>query len=112
MGKLTKRKWIAATTAGLFWTVLNVSGYNYSLEVPVALASGAIAAYTIGRLGLLATFSMFASILVLWSTPFSFDFSRWYAARGIFVLLVVVGLAVYGMRVSLGSQRFLNAQRD
>jgi len=49
MGKLTKRKWIAATTAGLFWTVLNVSGYNYSLEVPIALVSGTIAAYTIGR---------------------------------------------------------------
>lgn len=112
MGKLTKRKWIAATTAGLFWTVLNVSGYNYSLEIPVALVSGAIASYTIGRLGLLAAFSMFASIFVLWSTPFSFDFSRWYADRGVFVLLVVVGLAVYGMRVALGSQRFLNAQQD
>jgi hypothetical protein len=112
MGKLTKRKWIAATTAGLFWTVLNVSGYNYSLEIPVALVSGAIAAYSMGRLGLLATFSMFASIFVLWNTPFSFDFSRWYADRGVFVLLVVVGLVVYGMRVALGSQRFLNAQRD
>ena len=112
MGKLTKRKWIAATTAGLFWTVLNVSGYNYSLEIPVALVSGAIAAYAIARLGLLATFFMFASVLVLWSTPFSLDFSRWYADRGAFVLLVVVGLAVYGMRASLGSQRFLSAQRD
>jgi len=112
MGKLTKRKWIAATTAGLFWTVLNVSGYYYALEIPVALVSGAIAAYAIGRLGLLAAFSMFASIFVLWSTPFSFDFSRWYADRGLSVLLVVVGLALYGMRVSPGSQRFLNAQRD
>jgi len=51
MGKATKRKWIAATTAGLFWAVLNVSGYNYSLEIPVALVSGVIAAYAIGRLG-------------------------------------------------------------
>ncbi len=112
MGKLTRRKWIAATTAGLFWTVLNISGYNYSLEVPVALVSGAIAAYAIGRLGLLATFSMFASIFVLWSTPFSLDFGRWYAGRGACVLLVVVGMAVYGMRVSLGSQRLLDAPRD
>jgi serine/threonine-protein kinase len=112
MGKATKRKWIAATTAGLFWAVLNVSGYNYSLEIPVALVSGVIAAYAIGRLGLLAAFSMFASIFVLSSTPFSFDFNRWYADRGVFVILVVVGLAVYGMQVSLGSRRFLNAQRD
>jgi len=111
MGKATKRKWIAATTAGLFWAVLNVSGYNYSLEIPVALVSGVIAAYAIGRLGLLAAFSMFASIFVLSSTPFSFDFNRWYADRGVFVILVVVGLAVYGMQVSLGSRRFLNAQR-
>jgi len=112
MGKLTRRKWIAATIAGLFWAVLNVSGYNYSLEVPVALVSGAIAAYAIARLGLLATFFMFASIFVLWSTPFSFDFSRWYAARGIFVLLAVLGLAFYGMRISLGSQRFFSTERD
>jgi hypothetical protein len=80
-------------TPGLFWAVLNVSGYNYSLEVPVALVCAAIAAYAIARLGLLATFFMFASIFVLSSTPFSFDFSRWYAARGVFVLLVVFGLA-------------------
>jgi serine/threonine protein kinase len=112
MGKLTKRKWIAATIAGLFWAVLNVSGYNYSLEVPIALVSGAIAAYAIARLGLLATFSMFTSIFVLWITPFSFDFSRWYAARGVFVLLVVLGLAFYGMRISLGSQPFLSTERD
>jgi serine/threonine-protein kinase len=110
MGKLTKRKWIAATTAGLLWAVLNVSGYNYSLEIPVALVSGAIAAYTIARLGLLATFFMFDSIFVLLSTPFSFDFGRWYADRGVVVLLAIVGLAVYGMRVSLGSKQFLGAQ--
>lgn len=112
MGKLTKRKWIAATAVGLFWTVLNVSGYNYSLEIPVAVVSGAIAAYVIGRLGLLAAFSMFASIFVLQSTPFSFDFRRWYAVRGVFLLLIVAGLAVYGMRLSLGSRRFPDAQQD
>ena len=109
MGKLTKRKWIAATAAGVVWTTLNVSGYNYSLEVPVALVGGAIAAYVLGRLGLLAAFSMFASMFVLWSTPFSLDFARWYAGRGVFLLLIVAGLAVYGMRVALGSQRFSHA---
>ena len=112
MGKLTRRKWIAATVVGLFWAVLNVSGYNYSLEVPLALVSGAIAAYAIARLGLLATFFMFASIPVLLSTPFSFDFSRWYVARGVLVLLVVLGLAFYGMRISLGSQPFLSTERE
>jgi hypothetical protein len=45
-------------------------------------------------------------------TPFSVDFSRWYAARGAFVLVVVLGLAFYGMRVSLAAQSFLTTKQD
>ena len=113
MGKLTRgRKWIAAITTGIFWMAMNVSGYNYSLEIPVGLMSGAIATYVIGRLGLLAAFSMFTSIAVLASTPFSLDLGRWYADRGALLLLVVVGFAVYGVRMSLRLQHPLHARRS
>lgn len=112
MGKLTRRKWAAAAVAGLFWTVTNVSGYNYPLEVPIAVVSGAVAGYAIAGLGLLATLSMFISILVLQWLPFTLDVNRWYASRGIFVLVAIAGLAFNGMRISLGSPLRLRKRQD
>ncbi len=112
LGKLTRRKWIAAVAVGLLWAILNVSGYNYSLEITVALVSGAIVAFTLVRFGLLATIFVFFLNAAVQVMPFSFDFNRWYAARGLFVLLVILGLTVYGMRVSLGSQPLLAPEKD
>jgi serine/threonine-protein kinase len=104
LGRLTRRKWIVAVVVCLLWAALNISGFNYALELPVAFLSGALLAYVLLRLGLLATIFLFFSNAALLFTPFSLDFSRWYAGRGVLVLLVVVGLAFYGMRVSLGSR--------
>jgi len=112
LGKLTRRKWIVAVIVGLLWAVLNVSGYNYSLEVPFALLSGAVVAFTITRLGLLALILLFVSNTALQVFPYTFDFNRWYAARGLFAVFLLLGLAFYGMRVSLGSKAVFAPQEE
>jgi hypothetical protein len=88
----------------LLWAALNLPGFNYALEVPAALLSGVLLAFVMLRLGLLATIFLFFSNVALSTMPFSLDFSRWYFGRAVLVLLVVLGLAFYGMRVSLGSR--------
>jgi serine/threonine protein kinase len=112
LGRLTRRKWIVAVVVCLLWAALNLSGFNYSLEVPSALLSGALLAYVMLRFGLLATIFLFFSNTAMLFTPFSLDFSRWYAGRGVLVLLVVLALAFYGMRVSLGSRPLVSASES
>jgi hypothetical protein len=104
LGKVTRRKWIVAVVICLLWAALSISGFNYALEVPAALLSGVLLAYVMLRLGLLATIFMFFVNTAMIFTPFTFDFNRWYAGRGVLVLLVVLGLAFYGIRAALGTQ--------
>lgn len=111
LGKLTHRKWIVAIAVAVLWGILNVPGYNYALEIPLALVAGVIASFTVARLGLLALVFLFAANQALQFMPFSFDFNRWYAPRGIFVLALFLALAFYGLRTSLGSKTLL-AQPD
>jgi len=77
----------------------------------LALLAGVIASFTVARLGLLALIFLFAANQALQFMPFSFDFNRWYAPRGIFVLALFLALAFYGLRTSLGSKTLL-AQPD
>jgi len=112
LGRLTRRKWIVALVVCLLWASLNLSGFNYTLEVPVALLSGVLLACVMLRLGLLATIFLFFSNAAMLFMPFSLDFSRWYAGRGVLILLVVLGLAFYGMRVSLGSRPLVSSAEE
>jgi hypothetical protein len=104
LGRATRKKWVIALVVCLLWAALNLPGFNYALEVPAALLSGVLLAFVMLRLGLLATIFLFFSNVALSTMPFSLDFSRWYFDRAVLVLLVVLGLAFYGMRVSLGSR--------
>jgi len=73
-----------------------------ALEVLIILISMA-------RFGLLGfAFTMFFNFSL---TSFSqaLDFSHWYSARSWFVLLVCVGLALYGFRRALGGKPILSA---
>ena len=112
LGRLTRRKLIVVIIIGFFWGILTVTGYNYPLEILAALVSGALMAYTLGRFGLLATIFLFYVNTGLQAMPFTFDFDRWYAARGLFALLIVLTLTIYGVRVSLGSRPLLAPEAD
>jgi hypothetical protein len=62
------------------------------------------------RFGLLTAivwqFVFFLSV----SYPLTADFSVWYAGRSIFALTLLVALAIYGARVSLGGQRMFKSR--
>jgi serine/threonine-protein kinase len=101
---LLRRRWLAAVFATLLLMALALSGENYGVELPAGLLIAAITITVAARFGILALcFSFFAN-QVLTEAPLTLDFSRWHAGRGLFLAGVVVALAVWAFRISLGGR--------
>jgi len=78
----------------------------------MALLIAVVVVYLLVRFGILALlFGQFYANLIL-SSPYSFDLSRWYAGRGIFVLLLVAGTWLWGLRLALGGRPMLKLALD
>ena len=74
------------------------------VSVPVAAASGALLLYMMTRRGLLATAVTAYVWSVLRNLPITLDMSAWYFDRALIGFMVVVGLALFGLIVSLGGK--------
>jgi serine/threonine-protein kinase len=99
-----RRRWLAAVFATLLLMALALSGENYAVELPAGLLIAAIGITVAARFGILALcFSYFTNLLLI-EAPLTLDFSRWHAGRGLFLAGVVVALAVWAFRVSLGGK--------
>jgi hypothetical protein len=81
-----------------------LSGENFSIEIPFGFLEAAVLVFVVLRFGLLsvAVFRFVAPLLQF--APITLDFSRWYAGRSLFALLVFAGIAVYAFRAALGRQ--------
>jgi len=101
---LMRRFWLALAVAGLVFALINLSGENIAVEVPMVLAVGALTILVAARYGLVALVVYQLTWDVLLAFPLTLDFSRWYAGRGMIAAAVFLGLAVYGFRVSLGGK--------
>ena len=56
------------------------------------------------RFGFLPVMLGFTVADLVRAMPLTFDLSAWYAQASLFPLLLLLGLAVYGMRVSIAGQ--------
>jgi hypothetical protein len=105
-----RKQWLAVGLTGLILTVLNLgsSGENFWVALPFALISVALSLFVLIRFGLLAlyVFNVYSSLLTL--LPVTLDFSRWYIGRSLLLLLVLIGLAVYGFRAALAGRAAFN----
>jgi len=105
-----RKQWLAVGLTGLILTVLNLgsSGENFWVALPFALVIVALSLIVLVRFGLLAlfVFNVYSSLLSLF--PVTLDFSRWYFGRSLFLLLVLIGLAVYGFRAALAGRAAFN----
>jgi hypothetical protein len=101
---ILRQRWLAIAATGLVLVVINMGGENFSVEFPMALVVAALILAVLLRFGLLAlavaqfTFSLLASF------PYILGFSRWYAGRSLFALLVILALAFFGFRTALAGQ--------
>jgi len=104
-----RKHWLAIGVCGLVLFLTLLPGQNLWLEVPTIALEVLIILIAMARFGLLGfAFTMFFNFSL---TSFSqaLDFSHWYSARSWFVLLVCVGLALYGFRRALGGKPILSA---
>ena len=100
---------LAATALLVMETLLNLGGENRWLELPQAILTAAVIVWMVTRFGLLATISMRYFDLLLTSIPPSFDFAEWYAAFSMPGLILLLLLAGYAFRISIGEQRILGS---
>ncbi len=108
---LVRRFWLAVALAGLVFAVINLSGENIPVEVPMAVAAGALTMLVAARYGLVALIVYQLTWDLLLAFPLTLDFSRWYAGRAMFAAAVFLALAIYGFRISLGGKPALGAAK-
>lgn len=99
-----RRKTLAAIVLGVIWIVSNLSGENFGIEIPFAIADAALLVFVLLRFGLLATAVAGFVNVILVSSPITLDFSQWYAGRSFFALAICAGVAAYGFWTALGKR--------
>jgi serine/threonine protein kinase len=103
---LVRNRWLAASIFVLLFTVPKVLGSNHPLmEIPVWLVIYGVAAIAMVRFGLIVLALGVLTVDALLNVPLTLDFSNWYAARSLGVLLSFVVIAAWGFYTSLGGQR-------
>ncbi|MGH9365423.1 MAG: protein kinase domain-containing protein [Thermoanaerobaculia bacterium] len=102
---LLRRRWLAIAVSGLAWTLIYLAlSENLRVDLPAALLVGALLVFVAARFGILALYATFFTVTIILALPLTLDFSRWYAGRSLFVLLIVVGLAFGGFWIALGGK--------
>ncbi len=72
-----------------------------------ALVSAMLFLVVLVRFGILALGTSFFIFDLFQWTALTLDMSRWYSGRSIVVLLLVIGIAVYGFRCVVGKKPLL-----
>ncbi len=105
---LVKNRWLAAIIFVLLFAVPKVLGSEHLLiEAPLWVTIYGIAAFAVVRFGLIVLGVAALTVDVLLNVPITLDFSNWYAARSLCVLLSFVLMAAWGFYTSLAGQKLL-----
>jgi len=103
---LVKNRWVAAAIFVLLFTVPKILGSDHPvIETPVWLIIYGIAAFAVVRFGLIVLAMAVLTVDVLINVPITLDFSNWYAARSLCVVIGFVAIAAWGFYTSLAGQR-------
>jgi serine/threonine-protein kinase len=102
---VVRKPWIAAVVIGavLVWSNTALSSTPVR-EAPFMIVGFILLFTVLLRVGLLAYMTVHAVIWVLEATVLTVDPSAWYAMRGWVVMGIVLTLAIYGFRTSLGGR--------
>ncbi len=103
-----KREWVSLAALMIVLSLTNLGGENVALETPFAVLQGVLAGWAIGRVGLLGAASMFLYRIVFSSLPLPIDASTPYTLSTLLVLGLMLALAGYALRVSVGSRRLFS----
>jgi hypothetical protein len=102
---LLRRPWLATTAfVALFATSRVLDNEYAAVQIPTGLAIYGIAALAVVRFGLVALAAGLFTVDLIVSAPTTASLSSWYAPAAAFVVLTVLGLAVWGFYTSLGGR--------
>jgi hypothetical protein len=104
-----KRDGVSLVALMLVLSLTNLGGENVLLETPFAVVQGVLMAWTIGRLGLLAAASMWLYRIVLSIIPLPLAPGAPYLLASLLVLGLMLALAAYAMRISVGTKSLFSA---
>ena len=106
-----KREWLGLVAMMILMTLTNLGAENVALETPFAVLQGVLMTWALGRVGLLAAATMWFYRIVFVSVPLPVHGSAPYLIPTLLVFALMLGLAAYAMKVSVGS-RLLFAAPD
>src|SRR5947209_7589042 len=101
---VTNRYWISTAALGVLVVVMNLGQENVIAETIGAIVLAVVVVTALLRFGLLTLIVAYTAQNLLQGFPVALDPTRWYFARGLAPVLIVLAFAVYGFRASLGSR--------
>jgi hypothetical protein len=105
--KLFRSKTAALIAITFFWTMLTIVPENPLAELPFSILLALVFLVCLIRTGLFGLIIAFYTQFTLILGCLTVDFGRWYAPRGVVVVLVVFAIAAYGFWTSTsGRNRF------
>jgi serine/threonine-protein kinase len=81
-----------------------------TVDWPANLLVAAIFTAVMLRLGLLAAIVSYTTYTILYNMPRTLDFSSWYAGLGMIPVVLLIGVAWYGFRLSLAGRKVLRSE--
>lgn len=109
MGKITRSKAAGVVALALIVIGISLTGQNLKIEVSLMTIIAILWVTCLMRVGLLALFvARFVQFTLLDGVVTS-DLTRWYAWRGLVELGLVLAIALYGFKVSLGGRSMFGA---
>ena len=103
-----RKQWLAAGAVTLALAgMIALNEPNRLIGWPVNILFFAVMMMTVMRCGLLSMVLALLTTTFVGYFPLGADLSVWYASEIIFTALVVLAMALYGFRTSLGGQSLL-----
>ena len=103
-----RNQWLGLAVITLLMSLANLGGENVLLETPFAVLQGILAAWAIGRIGLLAGAAMWFYRVVFATVPLPIGGSTPYTFSTVVIIGVMVALAAYALHISVGSRRLFS----
>jgi serine/threonine-protein kinase len=108
---LFRNTWVAVAVTVLLIGALIISGESsYITAIPTVLAVG-VGCFLFFRLGFLAVVAEIISLHILGSFPITLHLSAWYSWIGLTGLALLLALALYAFRTSLGGRPMFGTPR-
>ncbi len=105
---LVRNQWLAGAVFALLWSATSM-GSNPAVNVPLTAAAFSMMAVVMLRRGLLTTAVGVLVATVVSSAPFTVESQAWYFSSEVFMVGMVVALAVWAFRTSIGGRKLWKA---